>query len=36
VIITLANDGLLPSVFGEIDSSGNPKKGALIAGEPNH
>lgn len=32
-IVTLANDGLLPPVFGEIDSTGNPRKGALIAGE---
>ena len=28
----LANDGLLPPMFGEIDSSGNPRKGALFAG----
>ncbi len=34
--IAIANDGLLPSIFGEVDESGNSKKGALIAGEPNH
>ncbi|KAL7554915.1 hypothetical protein ACHAWF_018471 [Thalassiosira exigua] len=28
----LANDGLLPQMFCEIDSTGNPKKGALFAG----
>ncbi|KAL7543121.1 hypothetical protein ACHAXR_012545 [Thalassiosira sp. AJA248-18] len=28
----LANDGLLPPFFGEIDSTGNPRKGALFAG----
>lgn len=28
----LANDGLLPKMFGEIDSTGNPRKGALFAG----
>jgi len=28
----LANDGLLPPMFGEIDSTGNPRKGALFAG----
>jgi amino acid transporter len=34
-MIALANDGLLPSIFGELDVTGNPKKGALIAGETN-
>jgi len=28
----LANDGLLPPMFGELDSTGNPRKGALVAG----
>ena len=28
----LANDGLLPAMFKEIDTTGNPYKGALFAG----
>ncbi|KAL9183903.1 hypothetical protein ACHAXT_004759 [Thalassiosira profunda] len=28
----LASDGLLPQMFGEIDATGNPRKGALFAG----
>ena len=28
----LANDGLLPAMFKEIDATGNPYKGALFAG----
>mmetsp|Transcript_2678 Transcript_2678/g.5738 ORF Transcript_2678/g.5738 Transcript_2678/m.5738 type:complete len:683 (-) Transcript_2678:198-2246(-) len=28
----LAEDGLIPQMFGELDSTGNPKKGTLFAG----
>lgn len=28
----LANDGLLPPMFGELDATGNPRKGAMFAG----
>jgi len=28
----LARDGLLPPMFGELDATGNPRKGALFAG----
>ena len=32
LVRSLANDGLLPSMFGELDPTGNPKKGALYMG----
>jgi APA family basic amino acid/polyamine antiporter len=28
----LAKDGLLPPIFSDVDSNGNPRKGALLAG----
>ena len=28
----LARDGLLPRMFSEVDSNGDPRKGALFAG----
>lgn len=33
VLNHVANDGLLPEMFGELDSTGNPRKGALFAGK---
>jgi APA family basic amino acid/polyamine antiporter len=32
VQFALASDGLLPQMFRDVDSNGNPRKGALFAG----